>query len=206
LPEYDYSSPGAYFVTIVAYQREELLGRILDGEMQLNAYGQIVQEEWFKTAVIRPFIRLNQDEFVVMPNHIHGILWFEENTVGATWQVAPTPHPPNDPAPGPSGAVAPTPRLPNNPAPGPSGAVAPTPHPPNGPAPGSLGAVVGQFKSITTRRINALSGAPGVPLWQRNYYEHVIRNEYELNNIRKYIQTNSLRWDSDEENPIHHQE
>jgi REP element-mobilizing transposase RayT len=171
LKGYDYSSPGAYFVTLVTFRREALFGEIVKGEMQLNSHGQIVREEWFKTAAISSFVRLEQAEFVIMPNHIHGILWFEDNfVVGATCQVAPTSHRKN------------------------------------GPQVGSLGYVIGQFKSITTRRINAMSGAPGVPLWQRNYYEHIIRTESELSCIRQYILANPHQWYIDQENPIHHQE
>ena len=75
--------------------------------------------------------------------------------------------------------------------------VAPTP----GIRPDSLGSIIGQFKSNATRRINASRGAPGGPVWQRNYYERIIRDENELNRIREYIQNNPTDWDSDEENP-----
>jgi REP element-mobilizing transposase RayT len=64
-----------------------------------------------------------------------------------------------------------------------------------------LGAIIQTFKSITTRKINALQKTPGQPVWQRNYYEHIIRNEVEWERIRKYIQVNPLRWIEDEENP-----
>jgi Transposase and inactivated derivatives len=61
--------------------------------------------------------------------------------------------------------------------------------------------VVGHIKMNTAKRINASRGTPGIPLWQRNYYEHIIRNENELHRIREYIQTNPLRWEFDRENP-----
>ncbi|WNC30172.1 transposase [Thermosynechococcus sp. PKX82] len=79
--------------------------------------------------------------------------------------------------------------------------VAPTEYPPRGPAPCSIGAIIGQFKSITTKRINALRDMPGAPVWQRNYYEHIIRNDESLNRIRQYIAENPLRWYLDRENP-----
>jgi len=67
--------------------------------------------------------------------------------------------------------------------------------------PGSLGAIVRAFKSATTRRINALNGTAGAPGWQRNYYEHIIRNESELDEIRAYMRNNPLQWELDHENP-----
>ena len=73
LKEYDYSQPGAYFITICTHQRENLFGEIVDGKMRINEYGQIAQEEWQKTALIRTEIDLG--EFVIMPNHFHGIIW-----------------------------------------------------------------------------------------------------------------------------------
>ncbi|HEY4720271.1 MAG TPA: transposase [Anaerolineae bacterium] len=66
---------------------------------------------------------------------------------------------------------------------------------------GSLGAIMGNFKSITTRRINQLRSTPGQPVWQRNYYEHIIRHDNELNAIRQYILDNPGNWIMDAENP-----
>ena len=74
LKGYDYTQPGAYFVTFCTYQRDEILGEVLHGEMKLSALGKIVQEEWFRTAQIRKEIQLFDDEFIVMPNHGHGII------------------------------------------------------------------------------------------------------------------------------------
>jgi REP element-mobilizing transposase RayT len=75
LKEYDYTQNGAYFVTIVTYQRKPLFGEIVDGVMKLNEWGEIARREWFKTAELRPYVELYEDEFVVMPNHTHGIIW-----------------------------------------------------------------------------------------------------------------------------------
>ena len=72
LEEYDYSGPAAYFVTICAWNRECIFGEIIDGEMRLNEYGKVVQQEWSCTGDIRSNVEM--DEFVVMPNHFHGIL------------------------------------------------------------------------------------------------------------------------------------
>ncbi len=162
---YDYAQPGAYFVTICTHERAHLFGKVVKGEMRLNAWGRIVREEWFKTEAIRPYVELNDNEFVVMPNHIHGIIWIVDDVgdVGATRRIAPTM--------------------------------------PRGPVPGSIGAIVGQFKSAVTRQINALRGTSGAPVWQRNYYEHVIRTERALNAIRRYITENPWRWHLDRYNP-----
>ena len=95
LKGYDYTQPGAYFVTICTHQRQPLFGRVVDGNMVLNAYGEIVREEWFRSAEIVLF----PDEFVVMPNHIHGIVWIvaqddapdmAHRAVGAQRRCAPT--------------------------------------------------------------------------------------------------------------------
>jgi len=167
LKGYDYSRPGAYFVTICTHDRVCLFGEVVEGEMVPNIFGRIVQEEWFRSAGIRQEIELRPDEFVVMPNHLHGIVWIIPAGVSMT----------------PVGAHgrAPLRR-----------------------APRSLGAFVAGFKSTATRRINARRGTPGTVVWQRNYYEHIIRDERSLDRIREYIAANPLQWDLDIENPAHH--
>jgi len=72
LKDYDYTRAGAYFVTICAYNREWIFGRIRNSKMMLNRFGEVVHEEWFKSSGIRREIEM--DEFVIMPNHIHGII------------------------------------------------------------------------------------------------------------------------------------
>lgn len=161
---YDYSQPGAYFVTICVYKMINLFGKIDDGSMQINTYGEIAQFEWFKTPSIRPSVQLFDDEFIIMPNHIHGIIWILD--VGVTGSVA-------------QSKIT------------------------RGPEPGSLGAIIGQYKSITTKRINKIRNSSGKSIWQRNYYDHIVRNERELDAIRKYIQTNPLEWKSDLDTPVH---
>lgn len=169
LKEYDYRrAAGAYFITICSWNNECLFGSILDGKMQLNENGQIVEGEWLQTGVVRPNVKL--DTFVVMPNHIHGIIILNEDggtiqsVVGATRRVAPTGRP-------------------------------------MGPVSGSIGAIIGQYKSIVTKRINKMRNTTWFNIWQRNYYEHIIRNENELNRIREYIRNNPARWAEDENNP-----
>lgn len=77
---YDYTQPGAYFVTIMTYNGDHRFGKVVDGVMELDALGEIVREEWFKTALVRPYVRLYEDEFVVMPNHIHSIVWIVDTS------------------------------------------------------------------------------------------------------------------------------
>jgi putative transposase len=79
---HDYTQPAAYFVTLCTHERAHLFGQVVDGAMQLNECGEIVRAEWFQTAVVRPYVVLNPDEFVVMPNHIHGIIWIVGNDNG----------------------------------------------------------------------------------------------------------------------------
>ncbi len=181
LKGFDYTQPGAYFITIVTSQREEIYGEISNGEMRLNQLGEIVRAEWLKTMDIRPNVELHEDEFVMMPNHLHGIIWI----VGATRWVAPR-------------GVVP---VPFREAPPCGGRVAPTTNGSRILEAGSIGAIMAQFKSISAKRINALRGTPGIPVWQRNYFEHIIRDEIEFGTIRNYIQDNPLKWQEDQENP-----
>jgi putative transposase len=179
LQGYDYSRSGAYFMTICVRDRECLFGEIADGKMELNPFGKIVSEEWKGTFQIRH--ELKMDEYVIMPNHFHGIIVIRDVPVGATRRVAHNATTVN------TGERA-------------TQRVAPTNG--TGPESGSIGAIIGQFKSISTKRINRLRNTPGHPVWQRNYYDHIIRDEKSLFQIRTYIRNNPSNWDSDEENPV----
>ncbi|MCZ7540244.1 MAG: transposase [Anaerolineae bacterium] len=168
---HDYAEAGAYFITICAERRACLLSTIAGGEVQLSAAGEIVQEEWLRTADIRPRVRL--DVFVIMPNHLHAILEIAETRelpVGAYC---------NTPLREPPGVRSLPLRSPSQ----------------------TLGAIIRGFKSATTRRVNALRRTPGARFWQRNYYEHIIRDEADLARLREYIACNAGRWAEDEENP-----
>ena len=172
LQGYDYTQAGAYFTTVCTYQRQLLFGEVVDGEMQLSQFGHIVQAEWLRTAIVRPNVEL--DEFIIMPNHIHGIIVLTDPPMAthrATHRVAPT-----------AGCDASKERL-------------------IGPRSGSIGAILGQFKSIVSKRINVIRKATDTPIWQRDYHDHIIRDERALNNIRQYIAENPLRWADDPENP-----
>jgi len=176
LQGYDYTLPGAYFVTIVTHGRELLF--------EDTVLHRVVETFWQRIPGHTPHVEL--DEWVVMPNHLHGIIIITD-PVGAT-------HSPSDPSmkrpPGPATEIQSEKDQRGNASP-----------PPTGPSPGSLGAIIGNFKSVTTRRINRVRHSPGLRVWQRNYYERIIRNERELNAIRQYIHDNPSRWADDEENP-----
>ena len=74
--------PGAYFVTFCSHRRIHVFGEVVNSEMVLNNAGKIARQEWFKTAELRPYVKLYDDEFVIMPNHGHGIIWIEDDSVG----------------------------------------------------------------------------------------------------------------------------
>ena len=156
LKDFDYSETGAYFVTICTRNRKCLFGDVVNDEMVLNKIGVMVHESWDELSNRFPGIEL--DQFIVMPNHIHGIV----HIVGAQF-IAPRYS---------QGAM--------NRAP-------------------TMGEIVRTFKAVSTYRIRRTVYSRF--RWQRNYHDRIIRNEYELNLTREYIQTNPLRWDLDRENP-----
>ena len=153
LKDYDYSQPGAYFITITTYQRASLFGEIKDQTMQLNPYGLIVQSCW--DSIPSHYSNIVLDSFVIMPNHVHGIIAIEAR---AGLKPAPTKNPP-------------------------------------------LPEIVRAFKTFSSKQINSVRGMPGLPVWQRNYYEHIVRNELELSSIKEYIGNNVAQWELDNENP-----
>lgn len=181
LPGYDYAQPGVYFVTIVAWQRECLFGEVVGGKMRLNDIGKIVQWEWLELPKRLRFLELGV--FMVMPNHFHGILIFHGN-VRATRQGLIYAR---------SGEV-PTPQVT-------IAGIDGSPLP-RGLKPASLGAIMAQFKSRVTKRLWKIPSLQGTPIWQRNYYEHIIRNEQDLQNKTNYIEANPMLWDKDDENPL----
>jgi REP element-mobilizing transposase RayT len=163
---YDYAQVGAYFVTSVTKDRVCLFGEIVDGEMRLNDGGRMIEQWWFE--LNRKFSTVETDEFVVMPNHFHGIVVIAGVSVGADLRVGPNSE----------GAHA--------------GAPLPT--------------IIQWFKTMTTneymRGVKTRSWTPFAGrLWQRNYYEHIVRCENELTRIREYIANNPLQWEMDRENP-----
>jgi len=167
LPGYDYTRPGAYFLTILTHKKEHLFGNVVKGDVQLSPVGEIVQEQWQK--IPTHFSDVLLDAFVIMPNHIHGILVITEGAAsmgkGKAFDLWDD-HKSN---------ALPL-RL--------------------GSQPGSIPAVVQNFKSITSRKINKLLNSPGSTIWHRNFYEHIIRDEEDYLRILQYIQENPLKWES----------
>jgi putative transposase len=156
LSGYDYTQAGRYFITICTYNRQNLFGEIVNGEMALNEYGRIVAACWQELA--RHFPNITLGEWVIMPNHVHGII-----VIGR----------------------------------GEASAADASPLQPNGTQPGSIGAMAQNFKSVAARKINKLRGTPGTAVWQRNYWEHIIRDQQAYQRIAQYIINNPAKWDED---------
>ncbi|MGE4157876.1 MAG: transposase [Planctomycetota bacterium] len=172
LPGFDYTTANPYFVTVCVQRRECLFGEIGGGAMHENIVGRMVRATWDELP--QRFPHLTLDAFVVMPNHVHGILFLNLSVAGAELAL-------------PSNAS----RLPN------AGGASPAPTPKR-----SLGEVMGCFKSLSAISVNRHLGRLGYPLWQRNYYEHITRDETALEKFRGYIRSNPLRWENDKENPL----
>lgn len=157
LADFDYSQAGAYFVTICTYERRMLLGSIVDDKFILTNIGRIALKCWL--AIPEHFEYVVLDEFVIMPNHIHGIcsLWDKRvqhaEPLQSQYQNI---------------------------------------------VPGSLGVLVRSFKAAVTRSVSKMGGIKHV--WQRNYWERVIRSEIELERVRTYIENNPITWSLDREN------
>jgi len=186
LKGYDYSATGAYFVTLCTHKKEPLFGRVIDGTMQMDNLGHIVEYEWLRSKAIRAEIEL--DAFMVMPNHFHAIVCIFDNGTSIN----------------PVGATGGSPAIGGSVTMGGSatvGATGGSPINPCGPKPKSLSSLIAGFKSASAKRINEIRQLPGVPVWQRNYYEHVVRDEESLDKIREYISNNPLTWSLDRENP-----
>ena len=182
LHNYDYTQSGAYFVTLCIQGRTCLLGDIIDNAMHLNEFGRVVSVAWQWLPQQYPYVAL--DSFVVMPNHLHGILVMDCSAGGLRGiQIR-----------GSTATVGVVRERPSSIFSEDGSRTAPTKIKP-------LGGLIAAFKTVSTKSINALQNTPGVILWQRNYYEHVIRNEGDLQRIREYIQNNPDQWALDKENP-----
>ncbi|MCA1746707.1 MAG: transposase [Bacteroidales bacterium] len=187
LQGYDYSQAGVYFMTICTQNRACLFGDIVDGEMRLNDVGRMIQTVWDEMP--RRDVYIDLDTFIVMPNHIHGILIFHGRGESCI-------------RPGPESSVdhrAGDHRVDGDHA----GDHKDRPY---GTLPGTVGRIVQAFKSITTHEYiqgvkqNGWTSFCG-KLWQRNYWEHIVRNETELIRIREYIRNNPAQWELDKLHP-----
>lgn len=146
LQGFDYSQEGSYFITICTQGHQPLFGEIIKEEMAINQIGKIVNDQWFQLP--GRFNGIQLGAFVVMPNHIHGIISIEVSSPGQT-----------------------------------------------------IGKIIGAYKSLAANEYIKLCKANNLPvekLWQRNYYEHIIRDEEDYYRIVDYIENNPLRWNEDQ--------
>jgi len=169
LKEYDYSQEGAYFVTICTHNKALLCEK--------KKIRVIAEQCWIEIPNHFPNVQL--DEWIIMPNHMHGILIITDKCKDATYFTTSISNVRRGEVTSPTKKGAETAPLQKH----------------------TLGQVIAYFKYQTTKSINQIRQTPGTSIWQRNYYEHVIRNEADLNEIRQYILDNPVKWDMDEENP-----
>ncbi len=158
---YDYRQAGVYFVTVCTHRKIKAFGNISQGEMVLNELGHVVIAEWQHVAEARENVQL--DLYVVMPNHLHGVIVIDGTPDPDLCEVLQTIQQKQ------SATLQ----------------------------AGSLGAVVGHFKAAVSRRAKRANIGCQRKIWQRSYYEHIIRNEKSLNEIRRYIIENPGRWSED---------
>ena len=145
LQGYDYAQPGAYYITLCTCDKMPLFGNVSGSKVTLNGFGKIADQEWKGSETMRKEITL--DEYVIMQNHLHGIVWIREGVAEHTS----------------------------------------TP----------IGSMIRGYKSMVTKRINALRKSAGRPVWQRNYWERIIRNTAELEKFQTYIRNNPANWAND---------
>lgn len=178
LPRFDYASPGAYFLTAVTKDRECVFGDVVYGVMRMNDAGRIVDSAW--RDMPKRFPHVVTDAWVVMPNHVHGVLFVTERIHGVIPVGAGSSRPGIGPGIGRPISIG--------------GAIT---------APlraNCLGQIVGHFKYQTTVDVARTTGVGFMKLWQRNYWERVIRDEQELNRTRQYVIANPSQWNNDEFN------
>lgn len=178
---YDYSRAGMYFVTICTMNHECLFGDVVGGEMHPNRFGEIVWKWWHELP--NYYARVELNEFVMMPNHMHGIIVITSKSDGV-----------ESPANVGAGSSRPVPGS------APSRAVvgAASRRPSDG---RTLGQLIGYLKFQITKEINRLTKTEYTKVLQRGYYEHIIRNERECNAVAEYIRSNPFNWRADLDNP-----
>ncbi len=179
LPGYDYAQPGIYFITMCVKGRDHIFGKIINGKMILNTYGKIVHSKWNR--IPRYFKNAHLDVFQIMPDHLHGIIILTHNSDNVRskhcgqdedleWPIFI------------SNASTLRYQQPSNLS------------PPNGTKPGSISAIIQNFSSVTTRKINQIRKTPGHKIWQRGYYDRIIRDQNAVWAIRRYISDNPSNW------------
>ena len=171
LKGYDYSQPGEYFVTICTADRMCILGGIVDDMMRLSHIGKAVDECWRKTPEQYPNIRVGA--FQIMPNHVHGIIQIKENSRRGE---VPSPAKDDSPKSKKGDETSPLRKIP-------------------------LGDVVAYFKYQATKQINQMRGTPGKKVFQRNYHDHILRDDIDHYFVERYIELNPVMWELDSDNP-----
>lgn len=173
LTGYDYTTEGIYFITICSLNRAPIFGDVAGENVALTRVGQLVEESWLDLPNHHPNVSL--DLHVVMPNHFHGLVVLSDLIDTSAFD---------------SGMRGQARR-----------GRAATAEAFGKPVSGSIPTIIRSFKSAATRRANNESGHRKGAIWQRNYYEHIIRDEQTLLRAREYIQNNPLKWMLDPENP-----
>jgi putative transposase len=178
LQGYDYSMAGAYFVTIVAQGRKHLFGQMVEGEMRLNRAGEICKEALFDLP--RHYKNVELGAFIVMPNHVHAIIFLDApSTGGSVLRINPLPDESTS-------SIA---LLPDDPKTRPYRKEY------------NLSEIIRAFKSFSARRINLFRKQRDTQVWQRSFYDHIIRDQQDLEMTWLYIESNPAQWETDEENP-----
>lgn len=159
---YDYRTPGPYFVTICSANASYVLSRVDGDTVTPVKLGHAIEACWQDLPNHHHNVLL--DEFIIMPNHVHGIIILTaKGTAGR----------------------------------------APTKEEFGRPVPGSLPTIVRSFKSACTKKVNETYQAPGLTLWQRGYYEHIVRDEEDLRAVRNYIRLNPQEWNENPASRVH---
>jgi len=184
LSEYDYSNEGAYSITVCVHGRLCLFGEIANEKTILSRYGSIVQRCWDQ--LTDHYTGIELDTFVIMPNHVHAIIIITDDIVVKRDGVPIIP----------VGAGLKPADMPVMPFVGAGFKPAPT-----GTKRHGLPEIIRAFKTFSAREINRVRNAPGRPIWQRNYYEHIIRKGDEYRRIKRYLLENPANWSQDDENP-----
>ena len=164
LKEYDYSQPGAYFITILAADRSHIFGKIVDDQVQLSEIGRIVEHEWLRLET--RFSHVHLGVWIVMPNHFHGIV----NLIETETNIHS------------SGGRAYVTALEHF----------------GSPVSGSIPTIIRSFKSSVTQQYQLLTLNYSTKIWHRGYYDHIIRDEIDLENTHNYILNNPYKWSEDE--------
>jgi REP element-mobilizing transposase RayT len=187
LQGYDYSQNGAYFITLCTHNRECLFGQIQNGQMILNEYGKIVEQCWNNLS--NHYDNIELDAYVIMPNHFHGIILITDN-VDNVDNVRAIRELPIHELPRQRKHELPIHELPRQ----------QQKQRQQQRRKMLLPKIVGRFKMNSAKQINQMRNTPGISVWQRNYYEHIIRDEKSLENIRNYIINNPAKWQDDDYN------